>query len=427
MDMKIDWTSGSLAATVLASCLALQVPLALAQTSNQASIKSSAKAAKKKNTPLVDGQGETRLLAVYQLVGQGQHRQALKDAEQLVREYPHFQLAQLVLGDLLAARAKPVQAMGAVPGSYLPSTLVSPPANNNLKVLREESQRRLQALQARPPANTIPAQFLTLSPTQRHAVAVDASRSRLYLFENTRDGLQLVADYYTSVGKLGVDKYVEGDQRTPIGVYFITSRIDASSLRDFYGAGALPLNYPNPLDQSRGKTGSGIWLHGTPSNQFSRAPQASDGCVVLANQDIERLLRTLERSTPVVIAPKLQWVAPNSTANARQQFDAVLQAWSDAKTQGNLQGLERFYTADFKSASQQRRQEWLGKLVLPVSTKGQAIELKDKSYLHWRDSSETMVVTFGEVAKGQRSGTTRRQYWKRQGEQWQIFYEGVIS
>ena len=427
MDIKTDWISGSLAATVLASCLALQVPLALAQSNNKASTKNSAKAAKKSNAPLVDGQGETRLLAVYQLVGQGQHRQALKDSEQLVREYPHFQLAQLVLGDLLAARAKPVQAMGAVPGSYLPSTLASTPANNNLKVLREESQRRLQALQARPPVNTIPAQFLTLSPTQRHAVAVDASRSRLYLFENTRDGLRLVADYYTSVGKLGVDKHVEGDQRTPIGVYFITSRIDASSLRDFYGAGALPINYPNPLDQSRGKTGSGIWLHGTPSNQFSRAPQASDGCVVLANQDIERLLRTLERSTPVVIAPELRWVSPQSVDSARQQFDAVLQAWSDAKTQGTVQGLERFYTADFKSASQQRRQEWLGKLVAPVSTKGQAIELKDKSYLHWRDSSETMVVTFGEVAKGQRSGTTRRQYWKRQGEQWQIFYEGVIS
>lgn len=427
MDIKTDWASGSFAATVLASCLAFYAPLALAQSNNQASTKNHAKAAKKKDTPLVDGQAEARLLQVYQLIGQGQHRQALKDTESLVREYPHFQLAQLVLGDLLAARAKPAQQISAVPGSYLKSTLASLSENHNLKVLREESQRRLQALHARPPANTIPAQFLTLSPTQHHAVAVDASRSRLYLFENTRDGLKLVADYYTSVGKLGVDKYVEGDQRTPIGVYFITSRIDASSLRDFYGVGALPLNYPNPLDQSRGKTGSGIWLHGTPSNQFSRAPQASDGCVVLANPDLERLLRTLERSTPVVIAPELRWVAPQSVDSARQQFDAVLQAWSDAKTQGNVQGLERFYTADFKSASQQRRQEWLGKLVAPASAKGYTVELKDKSYLHWRDSSETMVVTFGEVAKGERSGTTRRQYWKRQGDQWQIFYEGVIS
>jgi hypothetical protein len=102
-------------------------------------------------------------------------------------------------------------------------------------------------------------------------------------------------------------------------VYFITSRLDPAKLKDFYGAGALPINYPNPLDQSRGKTGSGIWLHGTPPDQFSRAPQATDGCLVLANPDLERILRTVEpRSTPVVIARQLQWVQPHSVAGRAQ-------------------------------------------------------------------------------------------------------------
>ncbi|GAB3362417.1 hypothetical protein GCM10027395_24580 [Giesbergeria sinuosa] len=433
MDMEIDVISRYFSrsnttsrwpvlAAALTCLLVTQTPSAIAQdpkTSARASAKASSKAPP---AALVDGQAETRLLEIYQSVGQGQHREALAGAESLVRDYPNFQLAQLVLGDLLAARARPAQQISAVPGAHLPATTTE---NHNLNVLREESRRRLQALHARPPANTIPAQFLTLSPRQRHAVAVDASRSRLYLFENTRDGLRLVADYYASVGKLGIDKYVEGDQRTPIGVYFITSRLDPSTLRDFYGAGALPLNYPNPLDLSRGKTGSGIWLHGTPPEQFARAPQATDGCVALANPDLERLLRTVERATPVVIAPELRWVAPDSVETARQQFDAVLQAWSSAKVQGDVQGLQRFYARDFKSASQQPRQEWLNRLANAQRSK--EIELKDKSYLHWRDSSETMVVTFGEVAKGERSGTTRRQYWKRQGDQWQIFYEGVIS
>ncbi len=412
---------------LLAAGLAVQAPVASAQE-NKAS-KASKASSKTSLAPLVDGQAENRLIDIYQTIGQGQHREALAAAEALVRDYPNFQLAQLVLGDLLAARARPsAQPVTAVPGAHVSSNLALSSDNSNLRVLREESRRRLQALHARPPANTIPAQFLTLSPRQRHAVAVDASRSRLYLFENTREGLRLVADYYASVGKLGIDKYVEGDQRTPIGVYFITSRIDPSSLPNFYGAGALPINYPNPLDQSRGKTGSGIWLHGTPPDQFARAPQASDGCVVLSNPDLERLLRSVERSTPVVIAPELQWVAPDSVATARQQFDTVLQAWSSAKLQGDVQGLQRFYAPDFKNAAQQPRQEWLSKLASSgpqQSNKG--VELKDKSYLHWRDSNETMVVTFGEVTKGERSGTTRRQYWKRQGDQWQIFYEGVIG
>ena len=38
-----------------------------------------------------------------------------------------------------------------------------------------------------------------------------------------------------------------------------------------------------------------------------------------------------------------------------------------------------------------------------------------------------MVVTFGEVTDGTRFGTTKRQYWLRQGKQWKIFYEGVVG
>ena len=135
--------------------------------------------ASKKTVPraaLIDGQAETRLLAIYQLIGQGQQRQALTDAENLVRDHPNFQLAQLVLGDLLAARARPLRQVGAVPGAHVAGIVGT---TDTLSVLREESRQRLQAQHARPPANTIPAQFLALSPRQRHAVAVDASRSQL--------------------------------------------------------------------------------------------------------------------------------------------------------------------------------------------------------------------------------------------------------
>ena len=69
----------------------------------------------------------------------------------------------------------------------------------------------MHALRERPPAGTIPAQFLALSPRTKHAIAVDASRSRLYLFANSATGLRLVSDYYISVGKAGTDKLVEGD------------------------------------------------------------------------------------------------------------------------------------------------------------------------------------------------------------------------
>ena len=212
-------------------------------------------------------------------------------------------------------------------------------------------------------------------------------------------------------------------------MYFITSRLDPATLKDFYGAGALPINYPNPLDQVRGKTGSGIWLHGTPPDQFSRAPLATDGCVALANPDLERILRTVEpRSTPVVIAKQLQWVQAHSVQAERNSFEAVLNAWSAAKSEGNMNRLLGFYAPDFQSYKKKPLSEWATVLQAESQAlKGRPVHLKDKAYLRWTDSADTMVVTFGEVAEGARTGPIKRQYWTRRGQQWQIFFEGVIG
>lgn len=414
------------AAVVVALACAVQALPAFAQNP-QARMRTGAAAKPAKAAEaLRDGQAETRLLEVYRLTGEGRGREALARAESLARDYPNFQLAQLALGDLLNARVRPVRKLGDVPEA---DAARAPEAGGMLDELRTESLQRVQAHRNRPGADRIPAQFLELSSRSRHAIAIDASRSRLYLFENTDKGLQLVADYYASVGKLGIEKLVEGDQRTPLGVYFITSRLDPATLKDFYGAGALPINYPNPLDQSRGKTGSGIWLHGTPPDQFARAPLATDGCVVLANPDLERILRQVEpRSTPVVIARQLQWVATHSVQAERKAFEAVLNAWRTAKSQGDMARLTSFYASDFQSYRQKPLAEWTS--VLQAETralKGREIQLKDKSYLRWTDAADTMVVTFGEVADGARTGPVKRQYWKRKGQQWQIFFEGVIG
>ncbi len=378
-----------------------------------------APAARQPTAPARDGQAENRLIEAYRLVGQGRRREALAHTERLVRDYPQFQLAQLLYGDLLATQVRPGKAVPGRPEASAPT----------LNELQQEAQLRLQALRERPPPGTVPAQFLALAPSARHAIAVDTSRARLYLFENGPHGPQLVADYYVSVGKQGVEKAAEGDMRTPLGVYFIGSNLDPKSLKDFYGAGALTLNYPNPYDLRRGKTGSGIWVHGTPPEQYARAPQATDGCVAMANTDLARLLRTVEvRSTPVVIARQLQWVAPQSLQAERQAFTSQLQAWQQAKRSGDLQRLLAFYASDFASYDKSLA-DWTPVLQREVhKLQGRNFALKDLSYLRWSDSADTMVVTFGEVAEGARTGPVKRQYWLRQGGgAWKIFFEGVIG
>ncbi|MDH5204322.1 MAG: L,D-transpeptidase family protein [Hylemonella sp.] len=365
---------------------------------------------------------EARLIEIYRLTGNGHISEALTQARKLVQDHPNFQLAHLVYGDLLASRARPVRAIGDVPGPLDTS------ARSTLSALHHEAQMRIKALRERPPAHTIPSQFLALSPHVKHAIAIDASRSRLYLFANSEQGMTLLSDYYISVGKLGISKNVEGDRRTPLGVYFITNNLDPKSLGDFYGTGALPINYPNVLDTRRGKTGHGIWLHGTPPNQFSRAPRATDGCVVLANPDLNQIIRTVQvRATPVVISQRLEWVPEHSTVERRKPFEQVLTAWRNAKSSGDLNQLLSFYTADFNSHGKTLR-EWVPSLRNEVKrVRGRTIQLKDLSYLRWTDHADTMVVTFGEVPDGSRNGPTKRQYWIREGDQWKIFFEGVIG
>lgn len=385
----------------------------------------------KQAKPLM-GQAEARLIEIYQLIGDARHRDALKLAESLVRDHPNFQLAQLVLGDLLTLQTRPVRLLGDVPDTKAMA------ASAQLTALREESRRRLLALTERPPEGSLPTQFLTLSSQSRHAIAIDASRSRLYLFENlnaARNGsdagrtprLKLLGDFYISVGLSGIEKSVEGDKRTPLGVYYITSTLNPADLPDLYGVGALPINYPNPLDVQRGKTGSGIWLHGTPSEQFVRAPQASDGCVVLSNPDLQRLLSTVQiRTTPVVIAPSLQWVKPDALASDLAQFEAVLAAWRQTRGAGNLDELKTFYSQRFMSQGRDLAQ-WWPRVETELRANGsRELQMKDLSVLRWRDQEDTMVVTFGEVAAGQSRGVTKRQYWVREQDRWTIFFEGTI-
>ncbi len=396
------------------------------RTAEAAQSKQKASAAAKNRKPAQSGlQAEARLIQIYQLIGQSKTREALKLADALVADHPNFALAQLVHGDLLVAQTQPLKSLGDVPEATVRA------APGVLTDLREESLLRIKALRDKPAPGLQPANFVRLSPRNKHAIAVDASKARIYLFENTPQGLKLVADYYASVGKMGVEKNIEGDLKTPLGIYYVTNTLDPNSLKDLYGAGALPINYPNPYDLRRGKTGSGIWLHGVPQAQFARAPKATDGCVAVSNPDLQDIVKRVEiRTTPVVILPKLEWVNPAQSNADVAAFDRSFVAWRGAKAAGDLATALTFYTSDFDSYGK-KLADWRGILAVELAKK-RASTLKDVALLHWSEntSSATMVTTFSEVPAGAVTGLTKRQYWLRSAatqNQWKIFFEGVIG
>ena len=140
--------------------------------------------------------------------------------------------------------------------------------------LRAEALLRVRACRERPNGERVPRYILQMHSEQKHALVVDSRRSRLYVFENVGGRPQYIADYYVTLGKNGMEKTREGDQKTPIDVYHVTANLPRQKLTDFYGAGAFPINYPNAWDKRLGRNGHGIWLHGTPSDTYSRPPRA---------------------------------------------------------------------------------------------------------------------------------------------------------
>lgn len=377
-------------------------------------------------TKAISQDPETRLIEVQKLLAEGRLNIAKDKAEGLIRDVPNFRAAHLIYGDILKAKNSPLTTVGDVPN------FISQNAPNSLQGLREETKARLVGVKYLPPPNTIPSQLLNLSSLSRHAIVVDASKSRLYFFENDGKSIKLLHHFYTTIGKLGIGKVDEGDQRTPLGVYYISRTIAQDKLPTkygpgYYGSGALTLTYPNPLDLRRGKTGSGIWIHGTPPTEFARFPKASDGCVVLANPDFEKVNKIINpKTTPVIITETINWVNPSILEPERRLFSDTVQLWLAAKSNNQFDKLAWFYDVNFFNGK--GLSDW--KIALKedqAKQLGKAIAISDVSFVRWQDKDDIMVLTYTENSSFRKMPITKRLYWIRVASQWKIFYEGVIG
>lgn len=187
----------------------------------------------------------------------------------------------------------------------------------------------------------------------------------------------------------------------------------------------MTLNYPNALDLMRGQTGSGIWLHGTPSEQFARAPLATDGCVVLSNPEMDKLLRlkNMER-TPVLIAEKLDWISPDQAPQDRESFKKALDQWVRDRQTSNLDGLKNIYSPQFQRDGK-GLSAWWPEIVSAAQAGASKNGGEPQSVIEWTDAQDYMVVnvTNPNNIRNKRQQQLRM-YWTKSANQWQIVYEG---
>ncbi len=211
----------------------------------------------------------------------------------------------------------------------------------------------------------LPDNLLQLPPDLEAALVIDLESNRLYVFagrpQTAEDGDPLAArrSFYVAIGKNGGAKNREGDEKTPIGIYFVVSSLAAETLPAIYGAGALPINYPNTWDRRLGRTGGGIWIHGTDKESAELAPQSSRGCLTLADADFLSLTERVElRRTPVIIADRLSWEPAAELEARRQSIAAAVEAWRQDWESLDTDAYFAHYSPSFRTEGMSR-QRWL--------------------------------------------------------------------
>ena len=360
---------------------------------------------------------EKALALVFEAIEQGKFDHALERVEALIAANPNYRLAHLIRGDLLLARTRPITAFGNA--GNVP--------HEKIEDLRAEALSRLRALRERPKAGRVPRYVLQFRPDQTHALVVDSKRSRLYVFQNEKGRPQFVTDYYVTLGKRGIDKTREGDQKTPIGVYHVTANLPRKKLADFYGSGAFPINYPNEWDKRHGRNGHGIWLHGTPSDTFARPPRASDGCIVLSNIDLDFLSAELQVGlTPVIIADEVQWADSAAQEEERKSLAQAIEAWRTDWESLSTEKYLKHYSTKFQSADQSYAQWAAHKRRVNGGKEWVKVALNGVSMFRNPGKDDFVVVSFEQGYRSSNLSNTmrKRQYWIREGARWKIIYEG---
>ncbi|HXU94751.1 MAG TPA: L,D-transpeptidase family protein [Gallionella sp.] len=341
---------------------------------------------------------------------------ALNEVDSLLKSNPKFKLAHLVKGDLLMARAGAINSFGSAANA----------PRDKIDDLRDEARVRLQRALSQPDSKLIPSFLWKLDGEQKYALVVDTSRSTLFVYENVNGEPRYVTDFYVTIGKLGSEKYSEGDQRTPIGVYFVKAELPKKSLADMYGSGAFPLSYPNEWDRRNKRTGSGIWLHGTPSDTYSRPPRASNGCVVLANDDLNKLAPYLQIGvTPVIIANRVDWLDENDRAK-REELMQTIERWRKDWSSLDTNAYLRHYSRNFASEDANYA-AWAKQKQLVNSAKSWIkVGLSNISVFTYPEQPDMAVVNFEQdySSSNLSNRMKKRQYWIKQNNHWQIVYEG---
>ena len=259
-------------------------------------------------------------------------------SELLSKNYPNFKLGKIIYADLLSSylQKKPL--------------LSSNSKDKELNDLKSEAKARINFNSVYKNNDLLPYSIIQLSDNVDYAFLVELTKSRLYVVKNNNGVPEIIADFYVSIGKGGFNKVISGDNKTPVGIYKITSHLIDEDLPELYGNGAYPINYPNIWDKINNKTGYGIWIHGVPRDVYSRPPLTSEGCVVTSNHTLKKLSKYIStKNTPVILVENVRWIKRNIWHENNKNAKNIIKFWKKTWESLDPHNFISLHSINFKS------------------------------------------------------------------------------
>jgi murein L,D-transpeptidase YafK len=208
-----------------------------------------------------------------------------------------------------------------------------------------------------------PDAVISYNWTTPYILLVEKSSHKLFLMKYENGTKTLVGVYECKTGKKKGDKRVEGDQKTPEGVFFLQNKYSRAEIRKRvgrsnayqYGDMAFTTDFPNNIDQLNGKNGSGIWLHGTDEPFLESSPLDTRGCVVTTNETIRTLSEYISlKKTPLIIVEDLTFNTASDHMAKRRELLGMLEDWRLSWAEKRLDEYIGHYSDKFRSGGRNR-------------------------------------------------------------------------
>ncbi len=275
----------------------------------------------------------------------------------------------------------------------------------------------------------LPEGVLKLPANERFIFWAELEQGRLNILEQQRDGGLIIRKIIPmSIGVRGYGKEYEGDQRTPVGVYHFTSFLAAEQLIDFYGPGAYPMNYPNALDRLQQRTGSGIWLHGLPSNTPQRPLLDSDGCVVIDNPTLLQMAAYINTGrTPIILTEEdIRWRPMAEVEAERRDLEQAFENWRRAWESRDNDHYLSFYAEDFSDLRQDLVEWSTYKRRINNAKSYIRVNVSDISFYADPREPEIVSVRYYQTYRSSNYNWDgwKELLWRNNGSGWEIIYEG---